>query len=57
MDGHDIARLIATIGAVIILAPALVFLWRDHKATMANPVFWFAIGGVGVLIWTAVWQP
>ncbi len=57
MDGFDIARLIALIGALVILIPTIVFIARDRKAAMQNAVIWFALGGVGVLIWTAVWQP
>jgi hypothetical protein len=57
MNGYDLARLFALIGAVAIVAPALYFLWRDRDGTLANPVFWMAFGGVGVLLWTAIWQP
>jgi hypothetical protein len=57
MDGYDLARMFALIGAVAIIAPALYFLWHDRKGTLASPVFWMAIGGTGVLLWTAVWQP
>ena len=57
MDGFDIARLIALIGALIILIPTIVFVLRDRKAAMQNAVIWFALAGVGVLLWTAFWQP
>jgi hypothetical protein len=57
MDGYGIARIIAFVGALIILAPALYVFLRDREAATKNPVFWMAISGVGVLLWTAVWQP
>lgn len=56
MDGYDIARLIALIGALVILIPTIVFILRDRKAALQNAVIWFALAGVGVLLWTAVWQ-
>jgi hypothetical protein len=57
MDGFDIARLIALAGALVILAPTLLFIFCDRKAAAKNAVIWMALAGVAVLIWTAVWQP
>ncbi|MGB0572640.1 MAG: hypothetical protein ACPGQM_11360 [Alphaproteobacteria bacterium] len=57
MDGFDIARLIALLGALIILIPTIIFVLRDRKAATQNSVIWIALGGVGVLLWTAIWQP
>ena len=57
MDGFDIARLIALIGALVILIPTIIFILRDRKAALQNAVIWMALGGIAVLLWTAVWQP
>ncbi len=57
MDGFDIARLIALLGALIILIPTIIFVLRDRKAAVQNAVIWIALGGVVVLLWTAIWQP
>jgi hypothetical protein len=56
MDGFDIARLIALVGALIILIPTIIFVLRDRKAAAQNAVIWMALGGAGVLLWTAFWQ-
>ncbi len=56
MDGFDIARLIALIGAFILVAPALFYILRDRHAAMRNAVIWFAIIGGLLLIWTAIFQ-
>lgn len=57
MDGFELARMIAFVGALAILAPALYYFVRNREGATKNPVFWMAIAGVGVLLWTAVWQP
>jgi len=56
MDKFDIARLIALIGAFILVAPALFYIVRDRKAAFRNAVIWFAIVGAILLIWTAIFQ-
>ena len=56
MDKFDIARLIALIGAFVLLAPALFYIARDRKAAFRNAVIWFAIVGAVLLIWTAIFQ-
>ncbi len=56
MDGYDIARLIALIGALILVAPALIMIFRDRAAAKRNEVIWIAIAGGLVLFWTAVFQ-
>ena len=56
MDGYDIARLIALIGALILVAPALIMTFRDRAAAKRNAVIWIAIAGGLVLFWTAVFQ-
>lgn len=56
MDGFDMARLIALIGAFILVAPALFYILRDRHAAMRNAVIWFAIVGGLLLIWTAIFQ-
>lgn len=56
MDGFDIARLIALIGAFILVTPALFYILRDRRAAMRNAVIWFAIVGGLLLIWTAIFQ-
>jgi hypothetical protein len=57
VDGYDIARVIAAVGALLILAPALFLFARNREAMTKNPVFWFAVVGALALVWTAVWQP
>ncbi len=57
MDGFDIARLIALFGALLILAPTIVFIVRDRNAAVQNAVIWIALSGAAVLLWTAIWQP
>jgi|AntAceMinimDraft_13_1070369.scaffolds.fasta_scaffold00518_8 hypothetical protein len=56
MDKFDIARLIALIGAFVLVAPALFYIVRDRKAAFRNAVIWFAIVGGVLLIWTAIFQ-
>ena len=56
MDGYDIARLVALIGAFILAAPALYYIARDRAAARTNAVIWIAIVGALLLVWTAVWQ-
>ena len=56
MDGYDIARLIALIGALILVALALIMIFRDRAAAKRNAVIWIAIAGGLVLFWTAVFQ-
>lgn len=56
MDGNDIARLIALIGALVLVAPALFYILRDRRAAFKNAVIWFAIVGAVLLVWTAIWQ-
>ena len=56
MDGYDIARLIALIGAFVLVAPALWFVFRDRNAAMKNAVIWIAIVGALLLVWTAIFQ-
>lgn len=56
MDGFDIARLIALIGALVLVAPALFYIVRDRKAAFRNAVIWVAIVGAILLFWTAVFQ-
>lgn len=56
MDKFDIARLIALIGAFILVAPALFYIVRDRRAAFRNAVIWFAIVGGVLLVWTAIFQ-
>ena len=56
MDKFDIARLIALIGAFVLVAPALFYIVRDRKAAFRNAVIWFAIVGGVLLICTAIFQ-
>ena len=56
MDKFDIARLIALIGAFVLVAPALFYIVRDRQAAFRNAVIWFAIVGGVLLIWTAIFQ-
>ena len=56
MDRYDIARLIALIGALVLVAPALFYIVKDRKAALRNSVIWFAIVGSVLLLWTAVFQ-
>jgi hypothetical protein len=56
MNGFDIARLIALIGALALAAPAAFFILRDRIAALRNAVIWIAIFGALVLLWTAIWQ-
>jgi hypothetical protein len=56
MDKFDIARLIALIGAFILVAPALFYIVRDRRAAFRNAVIWFAIVGAVLLVWTAIFQ-
>lgn len=56
MDKFDIARMIALIGAFVLVAPALFYIVRDRKAAFRNAVIWFAIVGGVLLIWTAIFQ-
>ncbi|CAN0598807.1 MAG: hypothetical protein V7788_06020 [Alphaproteobacteria bacterium] len=56
MDRYDIARLIALIGALVLVAPALFYIVKDRKAAFRNAVIWFAIVGAVLLLWTAVFQ-
>jgi hypothetical protein len=41
----------------VILIPTIVIILRDRKAAMQNAVIWMALGGIAILLWTAVWQP
>jgi hypothetical protein len=56
MDKFDITRLIALIGAFILVAPALFYIVRDRRAAFRNAVIWFAIVGAVLLVWTAIFQ-
>lgn len=56
MDGPEIARLIAGIGALLISAPTAFFIVRNRNAAFRNPVIWFALIGALLLVWTAIWQ-
>ena len=56
MDRYDIARLIALIGALVLVAPALFYIVKDRKAAFRTAVIWFAIVGAVLLLWTAVFQ-
>ncbi len=56
MDRYDIARLIALIGALVLVAPALFYIVKDRKAAFRNAVIWFAIVGAVLLLWTSVFQ-
>ena len=56
MDRSEIARLIALIGALVLVAPALFYIVKDRKAAFRNAVIWFAIVGAVLLLWTAVFQ-
>ncbi len=56
MDGYDIARLVALIGAFFLAAPALFFIFRDRRAATKNAVIWFAVVGAALLVWTAIFQ-
>lgn len=56
MDRYDIARLIALIGAFVLVAPALFYILKDRRAAFRNAVIWFAIVGAVLLLWTAVFQ-